>query len=137
MSMSPPSLKKFAKGDRVFVRAQQTWIILVAQVMMTSGPIRNRLITYGELADRMQLDPRAAIGLGRELGIVGWHCTGNGLPGLNCIVIAKETNTPGPGVVHGKKSWRDDQREVFDVDWFQYRVPTTGTLRQVWEEHSQ
>jgi hypothetical protein len=131
--MSPPRIRLFARGCPVYVRAQQVWVILVAHVMCTSGPIRNRLLTYGELSDRMHIDRRAAIGLGRELGIVGNYCIQNELPALGSIVISQETQTPGPGVVFRGKSWRDDQRDVFKQNWFFYRVPTSGTFRQVWE----
>jgi hypothetical protein len=134
--MSPPPIRKFALGDPVHVRAQQVWLILVAHVMSTAGQWRTRLLTYGDLAVRMGHDRRAGIGLGRELGIVGKYCIDNGLPGLNCIVIGQDTGTPGPGVLHSGKNWIDDVRKVVKLDWFKYRVPTTGTLRQVRESMS-
>ena len=90
-------------------------------------------MTYGDLAIKMGHNPRAGIGLGRELGIVGKYCIDNNLPGLNCMVVGQETGTPGFGVLHRGKSWTDDAREVVKLNWFEYRVPTTGTLRQVWE----
>lgn len=131
--MKAPLLRKFARGDRVYIKAQQVWVILVAHVMTTKGPWRNRLMTYGDLAEIMGLDRRAGIGLGRELGIVGHYCIKNHLPGLNCVVIGEETNAPGPGVVHRASNWKEDARDVMKIDWFQFRVPTTGTFRQVWE----
>jgi len=83
----------------------------------------------------MGVDPRAAIGLGRELGVVGSYCLKNGLPGLNCLVVAQQTGAPGPGVLVTKgKTWKDDARASLNVNWFEFRVPTTGTLRQVWEQ---
>jgi hypothetical protein len=133
--MPPPAIKKFGPGDRIYVRAQQAWLILVAYVMFGGrGPWRTRLLTYGELAELMGLDPRAAIGLGRELGLVGAYCLENGLPALNCIVVGRETNAPGLGVVFRRgRTWQDDARESFSINWFQYRVPSTGTFRQIQE----
>jgi hypothetical protein len=91
-------------------------------------------MTYGELAERMRLDPRAAIGLGRELGIVGNYCLQNNLPPLNCIVVGQDTDAPGPGVVTRKgRKWNHEARDALNWDWFTYRVPSTGTLRQVWQ----
>jgi hypothetical protein len=133
--MTLPAIRKYSHGDRVYVRAQQVWLILVAHVMSTTGKFADRLLTYGELATRMGLNKKAAIGLGRELGIVGQYCVRNGLPALNCIVVSQQTGTPGHGVVVSKKkTWRDDARESLNTDWFRFRVPSTGTLRQVWEE---
>ena len=131
--MSPPSIRKFALGDRVYVRAQQVWLILVAHVMSTSGHWRRRLLTYGELAVRMGHDPRAGIGLGRELGVIGRYCIDNDLPALNCIVVGQETGAPGPGVLSRHGDWRQDASDAVRENWFEYRVPTTGTFRQVWE----
>ena len=74
-------------------------MILVAHVMNTSGKFSDRLLTYGDLAKKMGISPKAAIGLGRELGIVGVYCLQNGLPALNCIVVSQQTGAPGHGVV--------------------------------------
>ena len=69
------------------------------------------------------------------LGIVGEFCLRNGLPALNCIVVGQQTGTPGHGVVVSKnKTWRDDARDSLNTDWFKFRVPSTGTLRKLWEE---
>lgn len=136
--MAPPDIRRYSHGDRVYVRAQQVWMILVAHVMMTKGlTFRERLLSYGQLAARMGISPQAAIGLGRELGIIGEYCLQNGLPALNCIVVNQLSWTPGDSVVVGrKKTWRDEARDSHNEDWFKYRVPSTGTLRQVWEEMS-
>jgi hypothetical protein len=93
-----------------------------------------KTLTYGELADKMGLPVQSAVGLGRELGIVGIYCTQNGLPAINSIVVNQETGVPGSGVVvRAGKTWRDEQRETLRKNWFEYRVPTSGTFRQVWE----
>jgi hypothetical protein len=131
--MPIPPIRKFALGDRVYIRAQQVWLILVAHVMTTNGDWRRRVMTYGELAVKMGHDSRAGIGLGRELGIIGKYCIDNNLPGLNCLVVGQDTGTPGPGVLHSGENWIDDAQKAVKLDWFRYRVPTTGTLRQVWE----
>jgi hypothetical protein len=130
-----PTIRRYSHGDRVYVRAQQVWLILVAHVMSNRGRFTDRLLTNGELAKRMGINKRAAIDLGRELGIIGKFCLQNDLPALNCVVVSPQTGTPGQGaVVSNTKTWRDDARDSFNTDWFNFRVPSTGTLRQVWDE---
>jgi hypothetical protein len=52
-----------------------------------------------------------------------------------CIVVSQETGTPDPGVISRPgRNWEDDQRDALRVKWFDYRVPTSGTFRRVWEE---
>jgi hypothetical protein len=48
--MTPPPIRRYSHGDRVYVRAQQVWMILAAHVMNTSGKFSDRLLTYGDLA---------------------------------------------------------------------------------------
>lgn len=135
--MASPQIRRYSHGDRAYVRAQQVWLILVAHVMSMprSRKFADKLLTYGELAKRMGISKQAAIGLGRELGIVGEFCLRNGLPALNCVVVSQQTGTPGHGVVISKhKRWRDDARDSLNFDWFRFRIPSTGTLRRVWEE---
>ena len=140
---SVPLAKRFGVGDQRHVQAQRIWLILVAHVMairlwptQSQRPRRPRdkLITYGELAERMQMDPKAGVTLGIPLGIVGEYCRANGLPTLNSIVIKQETGAPGDHVlVRDGKSYKEEQREVLKMDWFEYRVPTAGTFRKVRE----
>src|SRR5664279_5650711 len=96
--MAPPLARKFRAGDRVYVRAQQVWMILVSLVMSKEARA-SQLPTYGDIAEKMGLDRRAGIGLGRELGIIGQWCIANKFPAINCVVVSQETGTPGPGVV--------------------------------------
>lgn len=134
-AMAPPLIRLFGPSNRVYVRAQQIWLILVAHIMSTTGPLRNRLLTYGELAERMGLDRRAGIGLGPALGIIGEYCKLNGLPCMSTLVVSEATGVPGDGVVVRQgRNYRDDQRDAVRVNWFNYRIPTSGTFRQVWEE---
>jgi hypothetical protein len=82
----------------------------------------------------MGLDPRAGLTLARPLGIVGWLCVDNDLPTLNSIVVNELTNAPGDHVVtRDHKSYKEEQAEVMKINWHTIRVPTTGTLRKVWE----
>ena len=42
----------------------------------------------------------------------------------------------GPGdhvVLRDGHSYKQEQAEVMRRDWFQFRVPTTGTFRKVWQ----
>ena len=138
-----PEAKRFGIGDQRHVQAQRVWLILTAHVMMEwqwrgrSRRPRRRddvLITYGELAERMRMDSRAGRTLAISLGIVGEYCRVNGLPTLNSIVVNQETGVPGDHVlVRDGKTYKDEQREVMNTDWFTYRVPTTGAFRKVRE----
>lgn len=129
-----PVAKFYKSGDRLYIQAQRIWLILIGFVIWHRNPDLPPLITYGQLAEKMGLDPRAGHTLGRQLGIVAEFCASNGLPSLNSIVVTRGTREPGDGVVYNReKTLSDDQRAVADFDWFQVRPPTTGTLRQVWD----
>jgi hypothetical protein len=132
---SIPSLKRFQRGDRLYVQAQQIWLILVAFVMSRSKDARKRTTTYGEVARAMGYpDAQAGHMLGRQLGIVGKLCALNDLPTLNSIVVTKSTNAPGHEVFLRKgRTVAQEQSDVLEFDWYSVRVPTTGTFRKVWE----
>ena len=92
------------------------------------------LITYGNLAERMGMNPKAGVTLGIPLGIIAEYCRLNDLPTLNSIVISQQTRAPGDRVlVRDGKTYKEEQREAAKTDWFEYRVPTTGTFRRVRE----
>ena len=134
--------KPFERGEPRHVQAHRIYVILVAHVMAvvqrckrTRGPRRRDvLITYGELAKRMGMTPHAGMTLGIPLGIIAEYCRMNDLPPLNSIVIVQETGAPGEGVlVRDGKTYKEEQREVANEDWFSYRVPAAGTFRRVRE----
>ena len=133
--MPPPSAKRFSRGDRVYVQAQQIWLILMAFAMTKKPPSQPKTMTYGELALTMGYDDtRAGHTLGRQLGIVGQYCVQNDLPPLNVIVVNQETGMPGDEVVlRPGRFVKEEQKAVLTEDWFTVRVPTTGTFRQIWE----
>ena len=125
-----PRIKSFGAGGRRFVQAQQVWLVLVAHVMH----LPKETITYGELAEKMKMSRLAGRTLNIPLGIVGEYCRVNNLPTLNSIVVNQETGVPGDHVVvRNGRTYKDEQDEVAETDWFNYRVPTTGTFRRVWE----
>ncbi|HCT9038161.1 TPA: hypothetical protein OUB44_001668 [Providencia rettgeri] len=132
-------LKYFVKGDRINIQAQQIWLILVSHIESTKlnnpYPQWVQPITYGEVASLMKREePNAGFFLSRQLGILGNLCLENSLPPINCIVVNKNTGVPGSEVVlTSDNSLYEDQRAVFNYDWFSVRVPTTGMLRSVWE----
>lgn len=132
-----PAVKRFEPGDRVYVQAQQIWLILMAFVMMRakSNPRSSQTITYGELAELMGHPNRQAGHiLGRQLGIVGKFCILNDVPPLNAIVVNQVTGVPGDEVVlRTGRNVAQEQKEVLKYDWFTLRIPTTGTFRKVWE----
>jgi hypothetical protein len=130
-----PPAKRFASGDRIYVQAQQIWLILSAIVMLSErNPKKPTKETYGDLAKKMGYpDKRAGHMLSRQLGIVGMYCVLNDLPTLNSIVVNATTGQPGHDVVTRKgKSFLDEQSDTMKENWFQIRVPTTGTFRKVW-----
>jgi hypothetical protein len=125
-----PAIKRFSDSNKLAVQAQQMWLILCGYAMFVK-----KTITYGDLATLMgYADRRAGHMLSRQLGIVGIYCKRNDLPPLNTIVVNAETKMPGHDVV--VRDGRTPQQEIDAVlaeDWFAFRVPTTGTFRQVWE----
>jgi hypothetical protein len=130
-----PTIRRYKAGDRLYVQAQRIWLILVAFVSSpTRGPTDEKTITYGELAELMGYpDKRAGHTLGRQLGIVGRYCRLNDLPALNAIVVDQTTGAPGEGVLlRDGRTVKQEQKAVLAQDWFQFGVPTTGTLRKVW-----
>jgi hypothetical protein len=135
---SQPKLRTYKRGDRVYVQAQQIWVILVAFIMHSRrNPRRPDTMTYGEVAEKMGYpDPRAGHTLARQLGIIANYCIANGLPALNAIVVGQRSGVPGDEVLlRPRRTVAQEQAAVMQEDWFRIRVPTTGTLRQVWESN--
>jgi hypothetical protein len=135
---NPIVLKRFEHGDRLYVQAQQIWLILVAFIESSKiSGLKGEMPTlyYSELALRMGREEQGAGRfLGRQLGILGHLCIRNELPPINTIVVSKITGMPGDEVVLPEnKDIVQAQRAVFKEDWFRIRVPTTGMLRSVWE----
>lgn len=130
-----PLLRRFEKGDRVYVTAQAIWVALVCAVMASDrNPKQPFLLTYGDLAAALGMDRKAGITLVRQLGIVGHLCVLYDLPTLNSIVINEKTGQPGDHVVtRPGKTPKQEQMDVMRENWFQIRVPTTGTLRKIWQ----
>lgn len=127
-------LRRFKKGDRIYVQAQQIWLVLTCLVMRSDrNPRRPLLISYGDLAEAMGMPRRAGITLGRQLGIIGRLCILNELPTLNSIVVNDTTNEPGDHVVtRPGKNYKQEQADVMRENWHGIRAPSTGTLRKVW-----
>lgn len=133
-----PTVKRHGKADRIHVRAQQIWLILVAWVMerqREAGP-HAEPITYGDVAARMGLDRRAGRTLVRPLGLVGQLCLANQLPALNAIVVNEHSGRPEHGIVLAEdRTPREEQRLVFEFNWYSVRMPTPGMFRALWETH--
>jgi hypothetical protein len=130
-----PEIRRYVRGDPIYVQAQRIWVILVAFV---STPLRDtddrRIILYGDVAELMGYpDRRAGHTLGRQLGIIGEYCRLNDLPTLNSIVVIEKTLEPGDEVLlRDGRSIPDEQRDVMREDWFALGVPSTATLRKAW-----
>ena len=148
---TPPPLRHFALRDRLYVQAQQIWLILVAFVMEGCDRDASRppTITYGDLAMRMGYeDGRAGRTLSRQLGIINDYCVANQVPVLNSVVVTQSTGMPATelsfgyeddGQIQPEKALQRlmvEQKKVMAYDWFSVRVPTTGTFRKVWEAKS-
>ncbi|HEY8696983.1 MAG TPA: hypothetical protein VIM02_05150, partial [Rhizomicrobium sp.] len=112
-----PEIRRFVRGDRLGVQAQQVWLILCGQAMFNRETMQ-----YGTLAKLMGYDPRAGHVLNRQLGIVGVYCRMNGLPTLNSIVVGRITKLPGSGVVLSEgRSERQQIAAVLKENWFAIR----------------
>jgi hypothetical protein len=134
--MEIPNIRQYDVGDRLWVQAQRIWLILVAYVMIPAQEQKTlRTITYGQVAELMRYpDRRAGHMLGRQLGIIGEYCRLNELPALNSIVVNQSTGAPGEEVVLREgRTVKEEQRAVMAQDWFALRIPTSGTLRKVWD----
>ena len=134
--------REYGRGDRLYVQAQQIWIILSAHAVLRGKESLNGLpkglISYGDLADLMGKDRRAGHTLGRQLGIVGYYCLNCNLPPLNVIVVTEKEEEPGWRVVWTPgKSVEDDQNKVLGYAWFKLRPPTIKALKDVYEKHLQ
>ena len=128
-------VKRYGPGDRLHVQAQRIWLILVAHVMHSEREALDpATLRYGDVATAMGYkDRRAGHMLGRQLGIIAKFCVDNDLPPLNSIVVNQDTGLPGDHVMlRPGRSLEEEQAAVMKQDWFQIRVPTTGTFRQVW-----
>lgn len=121
-------LRRYGKGDRLYVQAQQIWLILCAQAVF-----RKRWLTYGDLAELMGKDRKAGRTLARQLGIVGYYCLNCGLPPLNAIVVNQKEDKPGWGVVLTPgNSVEQDQDKVLKYAWLELRPPTIKALKDVY-----
>ena len=137
-------MKTYEKGDRIPVRAQQIWLILAAHaVLKPNGDYKKNagwsgkgkgLITYGDLAEQMGMDRKAAVSLGKHLGVIGYYCKQEGLPPLNAIAVNETTGEPGYGVVE-TEGFENDQKKVWKTNWFSYRPPSVRALRAVYDDH--
>ncbi len=135
-------MKLYEKGDRIPVRAQQAWNILVGHASFKPTGTHDLgwsnvgvgLITYSDLAIQMGMDSKAGVTLGRHLGVIGYYCQEQGIPPLNAIVVNKTTEAPGHGVVE-TLGYRKDQKDVLSFNWYMVRTPTTGALREIYDKY--
>ena len=130
-------VRQYKKGDRVYVQAQQIWLILTAHAVLRSKTKRNGfrkgLLSYGDLAELMGKDRRAGITLARQLGIVGYYCLEHELPPLNVVVVNQDTGDPGADVVLTPgSSVKRDQRSVLKYPWFNLRPPSIKSLKDIY-----
>jgi len=128
-----PRVKFYPKSKTVPLQAHQAWNILVSQAMMADRRPSKAKIQYGQLRKQMGY-PAAGHTLLHALGTIGEFCKANGLPCLNCIVVAKSTRLPGHAVVLREgRTRRQEIKAVVRQDWFEIRPPTVRMFRQVRE----
>ena len=130
-------VRHYGRGDRLYVQAQQIWLILSAHAVLRGEESLNGLpqglLSYGDLAELMGKDRRAGHTLGRQLGIVGYYCLSCKLPPLNVIVVTEREEKPGWRVVWTPgNSVKKDQRRVLKQAWFELRPPTIKALKDVY-----
>ena len=137
-------MKTYQRGDSIPKQAQQIWLILVSVVQLRpndksyTGGWGRGLVTYGAVAELMGKPRRAGVTLTRQLGIIGKYCEENDLPALNAIVVSKNQGEPGDDVVLSKSDdIAEEQKSVFEEDWFSFRPPTVNQLRGVYERYPQ
>lgn len=121
----------FQVRDRIHLRSQQVWVILVVYAMT------RRTLTYGELAQLMGYDTGAARTTIKPLAIIAKFCLDRGLPQINALVVNATTGEPGHQVIlkSGETS-QQAQQHVFDFNWFSLRVPTPSLFRTIWQNWS-
>lgn len=131
MKISIPKLKKLPMvGSRREEQAHFVWISLVSWILFH----KNETITYGTLAELLGYSPQAGRTLAEALGTVSLYCLYNKLPPLSCIVVAKNSNSPGwEGMIPPGSSLEEEQKKVWSINWNLYRTPSVGTLRKVRE----
>ena len=130
--MSIPKIKAFPEtGSRREEQAHFIWIALSSWCLFN----KNKTITYGELAKLIGYSAQAGRTLAEALGTVSLYCLYNNLPPLSCIVVAKNSNSPGwEGMILSGSSLEKEQERVWSTSWNLYRTPTVGTLRKTREE---
>ena len=129
-----PKARYYGKGDPIHVSAQQIWMILVAFIESKRKELGKTppLITYGQVVEAMGLAPNAGRTIARQLGVIAEFCAANKLPLLNTIVVRKDDQQPGIGVITTGDLLRD-QKKVHRQDWMSIRIPTTGEFRRTRE----
>ena len=130
-------LRRYEMGDRLYVQAQQIWLILSAHAVLRGEERLNGLpkglLSYSDLAELMGRGRTGRRFLGRQLGIVGHYCLSRNLPPLNVIVITEKEEQPGLRVVWAPgSSVKRDQRRVLKYPWFELRPPTIKALKDVY-----
>lgn len=127
-----PKLKKLpTTGARRHEQAHFVWIALSSWVLFN----KKQTISYGELAELLNYSPQAGRTLSQPLGIVSLYCLYNDLPPLSCIVVAKNSNTPGwEGMIPDDSTLKKEQKKIWKTPWHLYRTPSIGTFRKVKEQ---
>ncbi|EMW6876215.1 hypothetical protein AAFF89_003953 [Providencia stuartii] len=130
--MNIPKLKSLShSGARREEQACFIWITLTGWVAHN----KNKTITYGQLAELLGYSPQAGRTLSEALGTVSLYCLYNNLPPLSCIVVSKNTNTPGwEGMIPSDSSLEEEQNRVWNTSWNLYRTPSISTFRRTREQ---
>lgn len=107
-------------GLSPFEWAHRAWPIL------TEAAKQRRTMTYGELAERMNMGgPRP---VRRALGPIQNLCIEKNWPALTSIVLSKATGRPGDGFIPRDGSLQETHEKVFSFPWDKQPTPFSGDV---------
>lgn len=104
-------------GERQYARAQRIWQVLVGYVMFKQDQsgMGKGIITYGDLAELLGYDRRAAVTLGAPLGYIHRFCEQNDLPHLNAIVVREDTGIAGWDEMYPDRKRHLEEQKKFGI----------------------
>ena len=86
-----------------------------ARAALIVAAMRRTTLTYGELAQAVDLDPDVPLShhINRVLRLVASGCGDRGEPSLAVLVVNQKTGHPGEGFVAGQEAWFTEARACF------------------------
>jgi hypothetical protein len=134
-------VKYFGEGDPIYKQAQQIWVVLCGFAMMRKKLTMKGFTAEQNIPDRIFYSeltqligrPGAQRFLSYQLGLIAVYCAQNEIPHLNVLVVNKETNLPGGGVIaESDKPIEEQIEDVLNFDWYAVKVPTLKALKKLY-----